>query len=64
MEDIVGKKFGKLTVIAFDKKQGSMSKWICKCDCGNIQSVRKKKKKNKGFAWKNEAYIVTLLVEK
>ena len=23
MEDIVGKKFGKLTVIAFDKKQGS-----------------------------------------
>lgn len=40
MENIVGEKFGKLTVVAFDKKQGNMSKWICKCDCGNTKSVR------------------------
>lgn len=40
MEDITGKKFGKLTVIAFDKKQGTMAKWLCKCECGNVKSIR------------------------
>lgn len=40
MENLVGNKYGKLTVIAFDKKQGTMAKWLCKCDCGNIKSVR------------------------
>lgn len=40
MENLVGKKFGKLTIIEFDKKQGNMSKWRCQCECGNIKSVR------------------------
>ena len=35
-EDLTGKKFGRLTVI---KKVGMnknyISKWLCKCDCGN-----------------------------
>lgn len=40
MYDLTGKKFGKLTVLSFDKKQGTMAKWICQCECGNIKSVR------------------------
>ena len=33
--DIVGQRFGKLTVIAQDKTfEGKGSRWICDCDCG------------------------------
>lgn len=35
--DITGQKFNKLTVLKRDPDDGS--KWICKCDCGNITSV-------------------------
>ena len=33
--DLVGKHFGKLTVLSFAYIQNSYSYWNCKCDCGN-----------------------------
>ena len=36
--DLTGKKFGRLTVIKQDK-ESKRTKWICKCECGNIKSV-------------------------
>ena len=39
--NIVGQKFGKLTVIERDNsKIGKYVYWICQCECGNIKSVR------------------------
>lgn len=41
---LIGKRFGRLTVIRKDYKpkgsSGYRYYWICKCDCGNIKSVR------------------------
>lgn len=39
--DLIGQKFGKLTVIADSGKRhnGSMI-WTCQCECGNIKDVR------------------------
>ncbi len=36
LKDLIGKKFGKLTVIkrAENDKRGN-ARWLCKCDCGN-----------------------------
>jgi hypothetical protein len=40
-KDLTGKRFGKLTVISFDReKTKRKAYWICKCECGNIKSVR------------------------
>ena len=36
-ESIIGQKFGKLTVLEYEGD----SMWKCKCDCGNIKSVRR-----------------------
>lgn len=34
--DLVDKKFGRLTVIKeYGKNRHGLSKWLCKCDCGN-----------------------------
>lgn len=42
--DLVGKKFGRLLVLERDMKKPSgkacFAYWICKCDCGNIVSIR------------------------
>lgn len=35
-ENLIGKKFGKLTPI----KYAGNKRWICKCDCGNTKIVR------------------------
>lgn len=35
--DLVGKKFGRLTVVA---KATKSRYWVCKCDCGNENEVR------------------------
>lgn len=49
-EDLLGKRFGKLTVVGLDhiqqtyrngKKWGHKTFWKCKCDCGNTTVVRK-----------------------
>lgn len=36
-ENLIGQKFGRLTVISFsDKKDGTRNKWyLCQCECGN-----------------------------
>lgn len=39
-EDLIGRKFGRLTVIKMEEREeGKPVRWICKCDCGNILSV-------------------------
>ncbi len=35
LKDFVGKRFGQLTVIAYEGKRAGMHRWHCKCDCGN-----------------------------
>lgn len=41
-DDLIGQKFGRLTVVEFDKKNSTTlcSRWICKCECGNELSVQ------------------------
>lgn len=43
LKDLRGRKFGRLTVIERDlspqKTNRIRTKWLCKCDCGNICSV-------------------------
>ena len=39
--DLIGQKFGKLTVIADSGKRHNGSViWTCECECGNIKDVR------------------------
>lgn len=43
--DLTGQKFGRLTVLHKDEEKTSLYKnrrtfWFCKCDCGNVVSVR------------------------
>jgi hypothetical protein len=42
--DIVGKKFGLLTVIerVLDPKNNHKTIWLCQCDCGNIHYVERR----------------------
>ena len=35
MKNRVGEKYGRLTVIKFDREENNEYYWICKCDCGN-----------------------------
>lgn len=39
--DLTGQRFGRLTVLKFDRQDSFRQyMWICKCDCGNVTSVR------------------------
>ena len=39
--DLTGQRFGRLTVIERDfSRTGYGAYWLCKCDCGNIKSIR------------------------
>jgi hypothetical protein len=38
-EVFIGKRFGKLTVIAFRNKHHFGNSWLCKCDCGNEKVI-------------------------
>lgn len=40
-KDIIGKQFGFLTVESFDKMIGNRSYWLCRCECGEVKSIRK-----------------------
>lgn len=40
-KDITGQKFGRLTVINFNKQEGKHTFWTCKCECGK-ECVRRK----------------------
>lgn len=39
-DDLIGQRFGRLTVIARDtsKHNDTRAYWICRCDCGNVGS--------------------------
>ena len=39
--DLVGKKFGKLTVLSITDERNADNRviWKCQCDCGNIKNV-------------------------
>lgn len=37
--DLTGKKFGKLTVVSFLKREKNHTYWVCKCECGNEKIV-------------------------
>jgi hypothetical protein len=42
MDDLVGRIFGRLRVIAFDHMdKNSNSYWLCECECGNQSIVRR-----------------------
>ena len=38
--DMVGKKFGKLTVVEMSDKDGVYYRYLCKCDCGNTKVLK------------------------
>jgi hypothetical protein len=40
MLDLKGKKFGRLTVLRIAKLANHYFWWWCKCECGNIKSIR------------------------
>jgi len=40
MENLTGRKFGRLTVISFvDQDKYYNKKWLCRCDCGNEKTI-------------------------
>ena len=40
MSELVGKKFGRLTVIRRAPKGGNCISWVCRCDCGKEITTR------------------------
>ena len=38
-KDLTSKKFGRLLVLSFDKRENKVSYWTCQCECGNIKSI-------------------------
>lgn len=38
--NLIGERFGKLTVIGLDDKGTRKTYWVCQCDCGGVKSVR------------------------
>lgn len=47
-ENLIGKKFNKLTVIKFDHNKNGRRYWLCKCECGNTHVVSTGDLKNGG----------------
>lgn len=37
--DLLGKKFGKLTVIAEAPTKNKQARWLCSCECGNTKVI-------------------------
>jgi 5-methylcytosine-specific restriction endonuclease McrA len=53
LQDISGKRYGRLVVLGIASKEPKKTKWKCKCDCGNIcvifgESLRQSKTKSCG----------------
>ena len=46
LKDWIGRKFGWLTVTAYDGKRGGKHFWKCSCDCGNETTVCQSNLKN------------------
>lgn len=40
VNDLTGKKFGKLEVISLADTNTRKTYWVCKCECGNLKNVR------------------------
>lgn len=40
MDNNVGKKYGKFTVLSLDRKSNNHKWYLCRCDCGNTKTVR------------------------
>lgn len=40
--DLLGRRFGSLTVVAFDATIDGRPHWLCQCDCGAIASKKAK----------------------
>lgn len=40
VHDLTGQKFGLLTVIGLAETDTRKTYWVCKCDCGNMKTVR------------------------
>lgn len=34
LKDLVGRRFGRLTVVSYEGKTAGMHRWRCRCDCG------------------------------
>lgn len=39
--DLTGQRFGRLTVLQKAKTDGRITRWLCRCDCGNEKVVRR-----------------------
>ena len=48
-EDLTGKRFGRLVVLAEDHETNYQYYWLCKCDCGNL-SVKSGNEMRRGHA--------------
>lgn len=75
-KDLTGQRFGKLTVIKQGPYYNKQIQWICKCDCGNLTTVRSNyllsghttscgcnKQWGNGRASKGEEKIISILKE-
>ena len=40
--DISAQRFGKLVALYFHESKGGYRYYICKCDCGNIKSIKRR----------------------
>ena len=38
-ENLIGKQFGRLTVVEFNGKVKKWNTWLCRCECGTIKSI-------------------------
>lgn len=38
--NLIGRKFGRLTVIGIDERGTRKTFWVCQCECGNVKSAR------------------------
>lgn len=38
-KNLIGKRFGRLTVVEYGGKSAGMHRWKCRCDCGNETTV-------------------------
>ena len=38
--DLTGQRFGHLTVLEYAGKVGGHNDWKCRCDCGNVVTIR------------------------
>jgi len=39
IKDLKGQKFGRLTVLSRAETKNKRTRWLCKCDCGNLKEV-------------------------